>query len=223
MDHEAFMRRFLDFNKQLRERCGRFVNFQFDAEEARYITFPNHVEERSRYLRELIPGRSPVIVDAFACVGGDSVALMRDFPDATLFAIQRVRTEEERLRFARLTGNVNNYNATVNRGRTSALVVESDIEDFLPVVTKPIDLLYLDPPWEQDAHGPEFDESTLVAKMVDLVRLADDVRVIVLKIRADLSAESRARFLRCGYRITRSIPVKKRDVVKFYFHVFVKR
>jgi hypothetical protein len=222
MNHAAYMKRFLDFNTQVKDRCGRFVNFQFDHEEARYITFPNHVEERSAVLRSLISCRSPVIVDAFACVGGDSIALMGDFPDATLYAVQRVHTEVERQRFARLTSNVNNYNTVVNQTRTNVLAVDSDIEDFMSAVDRPIDLLYLDPPWEQAVHGPELGEADLVANMLELVALARGVRVVVLKIRNSVSRKSEDLFLTRGYRLQRSIAVRKAGRVKFYFHVFSK-
>ena len=216
-DRESrFVRAFLSLNRQIKTLYNVNMNFLFDADESRYITFPAHVRERSEYLRTVVRAERPLIVDGFACVGGDSLVFMGDFMSADVYAVQRAVTDGEKDRYARLAHNISDFNAKCRLDVPKALAVPCAIEDFLPNVQETIDLLYLDPPWEI-TEGREYDESSIMEYISGIVAGAKvHVNVVVIKIRYDLSRTD------ClpGYEFLKTIQVMQKARLLYCFHVF---
>ena len=89
-------------------------------------------------------------IDAFACVGGDTLAAMNQFTGAEIFSVQ-VNTGTGRVE--RLRHNVNMLQDIIPR--TGTVQVEAmDIETFILGLAprSDVSVLYLDPPW---AMGPD--------------------------------------------------------------------
>jgi hypothetical protein len=211
-----FIQIFLSFNRHIKTLYGVNMNFLFDAEESRYITFPSHTNERSDYLKKMIKAANPLIVDGFACVGGDSIAFMGDFPTADLFAVQRVATGSEKERFTRLVHNISDFNTKHRMDVPSAVAVPCAVETFIPNMQQTIDLLYLDPPWEI-SEGREYDESSIMAYISDVVAGARvHVHFVLVKIRYGLTR------MNClpGFRFKKTIEVLNNRRLLYCFHVF---
>lgn len=134
--------------ERLREQLARVYwieHMEFTPEEAHYITQPEELLERNRVLARRLGGGG-LVVDAFACVGGDAVSFALDLPSTvTIHAVQVARCDETRARFGRLERNLLPY-------APRATVFGVAISEYLRQATTPISLLYLDPPWYDDAH-----------------------------------------------------------------------
>lgn len=206
-----------DFAHAMMLRYGiEILDFRFDTEEHIMITFPSHTQQRSAYLRSLISTPTPLIVDAFACIGADTMALMADFPQAQVFAVQRTGSDKERERFQRLIHNTTLFNHAYHRSRCSLVTVPLDIETFLSNVRKQIDLLYLDPPWG-DAIGLPYPDHVVTEYAASVLALAcPPPSVVVMKLRPKMETKL------SGYTLTRSLEVKafRSNSVLYYFHVF---
>lgn len=200
---------------QLAERFGVDIEFQCDYEECAIMTFPFHSAERSALLKSLITTPEPLIVDAFAGVGGDSMVLMADFPDCELFAVQPADTKQHQARFGRLTHNVEQFNDKFRAGKRSVITVASTFEEFLPYVERKIDLLYMSPPWSWNGG----DTVEIVERIADVVNeMETEVDLIVLMLKDDLCIRGKRAFesLHC----VQSLPVVLKEKTCFYFHVF---
>jgi hypothetical protein len=191
------------------------MDFQFDEEESKYITYPHQVHERSALLKTLIRAPNPVIVDGFACVGGDSVALMADFPGADLYAVQCVTCAAENSRFCRLIHNVTEFNTKFRQKRADVFTISCAVEDFMQQFNKTVDLLYLDPPWF--THGRCIAPDAIMSQLNAILRIAKfHVKFIVIKVQTGIID---AEYFR-GYTLVRSLTVNTSRKNKFYFHVF---
>ena len=193
------------------------LDFRFDTEEHILITFPNHTHQRSAYLRSLIRTPNPLIVDAFACIGADTMALMADFPRAQMFAVQRTGSDKELERFQRLTHNTALFNQTFYGGRCALVTVPLKIEKFLSNVRRQIDLLYLDPPWGDDTGTPHPDQTVIDYAASVLALAQPPPKVVVMKLRPAIRDKLN------GYTLARSLEIKayRSNSVLYYFHVFV--
>ena len=203
------------FNTQLQTKYDVHMNFRFNEEESRYITFPHHVSERSVFLKTLIHTKKPVIIDGFACVGGDSIIFMADFPTATVYAIQCVFSSPDKKRFSRLIHNVTAFNRTYGQNNAKALAVSSTIEEYLSNFNKPVDLLYLDPPWF--TNGRERAHDVIMHHLNAVLKTAVvNVKFVVIKIKSNVNNAD------CfhGYKLIKSLAMNTSRKKAFYFHVF---
>lgn len=125
-------------------------------EETRYLTRP----QDAGYIQTMIrkqAGTTPIlsVLDAFACIGGDSIACMKVHRGADLHSVQRTDTEEERERFKRLVRNLNAVDRVLKSSRnprTGELQChDSDIKTVLEGPRFEISVLFLDPPWMLDS------------------------------------------------------------------------
>ena len=138
-EFDSMWRRFLGVD-------DRRFHLECSPEETLYLTRPGDAvaiqEEVAKHIRSV-----KVFLDAFACVGGDSIAAMFVHREADVHAVQRVRGDEERERFERLGRNLR----TVRRVCRRAGVVrwyDVDIGNFLMRgELSCISVLFLDPPW----------------------------------------------------------------------------
>jgi hypothetical protein len=65
------------------------IKMEYTTEEASYMTQPLECVERDRYLERILrPTLTGLIIDAYACVGGDAIAFMDTFRTATVHAVQ---------------------------------------------------------------------------------------------------------------------------------------
>jgi len=103
------------------------------------------------FIQEEITSSLPhvnVFVDAFASIGGDSMGAIYAHRDAAVYAVQRVRTDEEGARFDRLVHNLRAFTGAVKERSGAVQCVPSDIGTFLrEQQALDISVLYLDPPW----------------------------------------------------------------------------
>jgi hypothetical protein len=125
--------------------------FECNAEESTYITRPLHAEKIHRYSSMALDRPCTLFIDAFACVGGDTLASMNQFKQADIFAVQRIDANEHG-RFDRLQRNIEVFKDIVQRRRPGSIVeaIGLDIQSFIRSYDKPLSdhsILYIDPPW----------------------------------------------------------------------------
>lgn len=119
--------------------------FRFDMteEEARYVTYPHDAIKIQRKLAEL--AKVKVLVDLFACVGGDTLAAAFVHRTALIIAIQRAEDDKEKARFGRLVDNVRRFRPLCHRTQRIQCVAHN-AEAWVPPAGPYA--LYMDPPWE---------------------------------------------------------------------------
>jgi len=224
------------------------------AEEADMVSLPQRTGERNRLLTELLSGlgRPAVVVDGYACIGGDtlSFAQMASLNGLKL-DIRAVQTSsrDDMGRFPRLVKHVDMYfkNNPAARKAAKVTLLNKPIQDFI-VEHKDlkIDLLYLDPPWNL----PEgFDLATnrgtdcrpSLATTTYISRIGSDVfgplilaaaqrpKFICLKAPTPFAEFSLALFEAApsfsrGYTLRASIPFRdKRGAIRLYYHILEDR
>ena len=116
-----------------------------DKEEVNYVTHPNDAVEIQNAIAAIYPDVK-VFVDAFACVGGDTMATAFIHNHAKIIAVQRVMVEKEVGRFQRLQHNVSTFQSYFHR-RNIIECRAIDVAGFLSSYQEPISVLFLDPPW----------------------------------------------------------------------------
>ena len=203
--------------QRLQDQFERFYwvdGVEFTPEEACFITQPEELQERNRVLARRLT-TAGLIVDAFACVGGDAVSFALDLPPTmTIHAVQVARCDETRARVGRLARNLRPYGAR-------ATVFGMAISEYLQQATTPISLLYLDPPWydTNDHHAftaPEvmgFLESEVFAHL----RTPSPLIVCAKVPFPDFGPPSLA-----AYRRRLRLPVMRGRRVVYWFHLFFR-
>ena len=133
-----------EFNSVWTNKLGKQMHLACSEEEAMYLTRPN---DALRIQMEIAKHTDnlEVIVDAFACVGGDALAAMYIHRNARVLAVQRAGSAEERRRFLRLRRNLIQFSKALPDDKVSWY--PSDICHFLEGFNESISLLFLDPPW----------------------------------------------------------------------------
>jgi hypothetical protein len=145
------------------KRAFNLPRFELTEPEANMVSLPQRTEERNELLASLFAEEKPdavvTIVDAYACVGGDTLSFAKLASDrkfrTEIYAVQKVQPKkddegDDKGRFARLEKNIAAFLDGNPVVRLSAKVsaVNMPIQDFIR--KKPfseISLLYLDPPW----------------------------------------------------------------------------
>jgi hypothetical protein len=212
-----------DFNEKFK------FDMEFSSEEARYISQPSETLRRNIELFQLFNRRIDItIIDAFACVGGDSVSLMKTFPSCHLHSVQRGETAEEKQRFERLCLNIGKAQKT--------FAPEADFHPYmLPIsiafsgisqFVREVDLLYLDPPW--------YDENGQLSLNSMCTLLRDNVfdpmfstgiipKFICLKLDfrpTDLQGSASFNQLVTGYNCLKSVGVFRNGRPVYFFHIY---
>ena len=125
-------------------------------EKTRYLTRPKDAEciqtKIGEQARDILIHN---VLDAFACIGVDSIACMDVHREANIHAVQRTSTAEERSQFNRLEHNLKAVDRVLKRSRhprTGEIQCHAtDIETFLQSLRFEISVLFLDPPWMLDS------------------------------------------------------------------------
>jgi len=131
------------------------INFECSTQESNYITRPQDAVLIQTAISWALDGkRCALFIDAFACVGGDTLAAMNEFRQAEIHSIQQNTNEEEADRCGRLTRNIRSIEQSFTDRRKLVVIHEMNIRDFILTGSdgQQITVLYLDPPW---ALGPD--------------------------------------------------------------------
>ncbi len=209
------------------------LNMEFSTEEAKYISQPKETLERNVILRHIFGDKKDItIIDAFACVGGDSVSLMYEFYLCHLHSVQRGETADEIQRFDRLCRNVTMAKKTFasnSRVHTHKLPISDAFAEIKKSVTT-VELLFLDPPW-YDVDGRLNLESmcVLLSKNIfdPMLSCGIEPEFICLKLDftpTDLQTSGSFKELIRGYKFEHNVGVKRkmRAPPVYYFHIFRK-
>jgi hypothetical protein len=144
--------------------------------------------KRDEKIQELL-GREPpyliTILDAFACVGCDTLSFMYSFPQADISAIQRCADATEKGRFEFLQDNVKRFSELTRCKK--AKTFRTDIKSFCETRTVEWDVLYLDPPWILTKDDKLATSSELAAFLNNNVLsvLSSPPRLICFKVHLD--------------------------------------
>jgi hypothetical protein len=123
----------------------RDFDFKCSDEEAMYITRPSDATYIHKAIEgALIEDKCTVFIDAFACVGGDTLAAMNQFNDSEIYAIQ-IDTGTGRI--DRLENNILMFQRNMQNRTGRVHLIKNGIKTFLTGYDKTISVLYLDPPW----------------------------------------------------------------------------
>lgn len=220
----------------------RRLKFECDDEETNYITQPRDAIPIGRSISEAIiyPATTcRVFIDAFACVGGDTLAAMDRFDSADVYAIQ-INTGRYAQRFQRLQKNVEEFNQVVpGRFSRRAYAIGTDIRSFLkekaPSILSNTDnencsILYLDPPWGVDPANAaitspldDLDRFLTINVWIPMQESLVDVvclpLLIVLKLPLEADDIRHWPVLRENYQIATRLCIRQ----KFYVHIFKKQ
>jgi hypothetical protein len=127
---------------------GKTLNLKLSNEEARYITHPlDAILIQSVITNALDKKPCTVYVDAFASVGGDTIAAINQFKEATIHAIQPTVNGDDQ-RFKRLENNITVCIPFISESQ-NVTPHNREIKQFLDSedLSLGISVLYLDPPW----------------------------------------------------------------------------
>ena len=136
-------------------KLGRKHNdivFRCSDEEASYITPARDAMQVHSRIAEALDGETcKVFVDAFACVGGDTLAAMYQFRESKIYSIEKSSAHDGR--FERLKDNIEEFKQALG-GTVDVEAKSIGIGEFIKVSgdLMSISVLYLDPPWSL---GPE--------------------------------------------------------------------
>ena len=126
------------------------LKFECTDEEWAYVTMPRDAEYIHRSIAyALEEDECNVFIDAFACVGGDTIAAMNQFKGAEVFAVQKGSSGEDIERFGRLRQNIDTCKTIIPNGKQTVSLSGLDIQSFLTNLSsgQEVSVLYLDPPW----------------------------------------------------------------------------
>jgi hypothetical protein len=143
-----------DFVRMWSRMLGRDLIFECNEEETNYITRPNDARLMYPAILGVSDESQSCFIDAFACVGGDTLAAMYYFKHLHMHAVQ-LNTPEFEGRFNRLTTNIRHFNRVVPGRTAGGYAYGMDINSFLSTHTEILlsSILYLDPPWTVDSSG----------------------------------------------------------------------
>lgn len=112
-------------------------NLKINNECLSYITTPDNASQISLYIsKHIIPYKHPkdvVIIDAMACVGGDSIIFCSIFGSV-------ISIEIDKLRYENLKNNLEEYKFK------NYNILNGDCLAIIPKITN-ADIIYFDPPW----------------------------------------------------------------------------
>ena len=211
------------------------IRMQCTEEEAKYISQPSEILERNKVLKNLFRARENIIIiDAFACVGGDSISLMNALRLCHIHSVQRTESFEERKRYDRLVTNMNN--ARIIFAPCSAITTyNNQISSVITTIKantagNDVDLLFLDPPWFD--RGEKLDLTTmrfLLDRNVFAPMKSVDLKPDVICMKLDFSLEVLSSCepfmnLLLGYQNISTVPVVRnpRRPPIYYFHIWYK-
>ena len=212
-----------EWPRQLSLRDG--FPFQCSPEETDYITRPNDARVIYPMIVSATRGsRCSHFIDAFACVGGDTLAAMYYFPILNVHAIQIVSTGHEQERFERLRNNVATFNRIMSTRQGSAQAYGTDIKSFLLAHSHIMNqsILQLDPPWELGPLGSGISSLNDMGLFLEehvfsaLRERSDRPLFIVLKLPQGSIETGEWRYLHLNYRLIRQVEPRGKFIVRVF-------
>ena len=226
--------------------------FELSDEEANMVSLPQRCVTRNESIARLLTGlgHAAVVIDCYACVGGDTLSFAKMAEEYGLrleiMAVQ-CSSSDDMGRVERLREHVRLYfrhNSTAG-DYAKVLVFNTPVQKFImESLEKPIDLLYLDPVWHlpegfdlSTNHGTDVDPSPATVSFITSIQ--NDVfgpmlekgcprpGLICLKaptpfVEFSLALFNVSPFVR-GYTLRESIPFRDRHgVVRFFYHILCK-
>ena len=146
--HRKAQERKREFSKEWSRIIHEDVQLRCTDEETEYLTRPQDAIRIQTAISSVHKGPVRTFVDAFACIGGDSLGAMYAHPNAEIHSVQRTISMEEQGRFERLGYNLRRFRNALGRpGKTFWHGI--DIGTFLRTDSAScrISVLFLDPPW----------------------------------------------------------------------------
>jgi hypothetical protein len=204
---------------------GNRLTFECDEEETNYITRPGDAAViYPAIVRALRTRRAECFIDAFACVGGDTLAAMYYLRRLPVHAVQLNDTPASEGRFARLAANVERFNRMIRGRPARGYAHGTDIRSFLCENTEILagSILYLDPPWTVDSATTGISPLREIAAFLD-AHVWRALRVcpglIVLKLPAEAADVQDWPYLARHYSLAERVSPRGR----FHVHIFQRR
>jgi hypothetical protein len=209
------------------------VIMKFTDEEATYMSQPAETLGRNELLRAQFQKDDITIIDAFACVGGDSISFMHAFPRCKLHSVQRVATAEETLRYNRLCENVRNAQKQLMyqgvQFHPYGCPIQGAFSQIREVVFEKIDLLFLDPPWydgntelklpmmTEFLGNYVFGPMSMAGLMPEIICMKLVFSAVALRNNRDFVGLMRV------YQLHETVPVLRGGKAIYFFHIFKHR
>ena len=183
-----------------------------DEESISYITTPYDSEKIGLLIAQYMEKKfnlnekNITIVDASACVGGDTITF------CYMFGIV-IPIEINKLRFSYLLNNLKVYNIK------NAYPVLGDSNKIIPDIQPTIDIIFLDPPWggrgykDFDKLELTFGNSDLDVAIKNFFIKKPELKLIVLKLPKNYNMEKLKEKLGNSFQITIYDFLKKMNIV----------
>jgi len=213
------------------------LTMEYTDEEAKYMSQPSETTERNEALKTLLGDDKVTIIDAFACVGGDSVSFLKSFRKCSLHAVQRATTEEEIQRCDRLRNNIvaasEPLEASGAEGNHQYVYPRSISEALKDIQVNahgdPISLLYLDPPWFERGQKLDMESISILLNANVFIPIEStnlQPRHICMKL--DFSADDLKTCtvftgMMSKYELTKTINVMRHGQPVYFFHIYSVR
>jgi hypothetical protein len=141
--------------------------FECSDDEASYITPAKDAIFVHSVIADSLDNQTcDVFIDAFACVGGDTLAAMNQFKGSTIHSIQPSSNGNE-TRYKSLAGNIQVFKTITDSPGANVNAMDMGVKAFIGTLSREtqISVLYLDPPWSLDSS--EQPETNAVPNGVD--------------------------------------------------------
>ena len=190
-----------------------YTNLQVDSEVLLYITHRSDSEKiSSLIIQKLISldnnktALNSIIVDATACIGGDTITFCKNFGIV-------IPIEENSLRFKYLINNLKVYEFN------NVYPIEGNAMDMIPNIEMPIDVIYIDPPWGgkeyklQEKLELSFATFALEDVIIKLFGSIKSLKIIALKLPKNYDYENFQKKLDSTYTVAIHKFLRKIDIV----------
>ena len=142
----------------IRKRIGEHfkIPFNMDDSESSRVSLPWRTGDRNEYFTSLFGrlGRKIRVVDAYACIGGDSLAFLKWAGDNGIDMMLVMVQKDEFNRFERLKTHVTSFMKANRMDASNAVFLKMPVQDVVAGFLGPassvgaVDMLYLDPEWD---------------------------------------------------------------------------
>jgi RNA cap guanine-N2 methyltransferase len=195
-----------------RKEGVKLQNLLIDDESISYITNPYDSEKICKMIADHMETnynmkpKDVTIVDATACVGGDTITFCYTFGIV-------IPIELEKQRFTCLQNNLKVYNIK------NAYPVFGDSTKIIPVIDPVINCVYMDPPWggkdykNFDNLDLKFGDYDLDQVIANLFTKKPDIKLVILKLPKNFNLTKFKNKLGGVYNITLNDSLKKINII----------
>ncbi len=187
-----------DFNKLFPKYNNiKLKNLQIDDETLMYITMPKDSEKISMIISSHMINFKPLnqitIVDATACVGGDTITFCTIFENV-------ISIEENISTYKMLCSNIKQYDFK------NITMLNGDCTQIIPKLNN-IDVVYIDPPWggkdykKKDNITLNIGGQTIDEFINNLIEINNDIYLFALKLPNNYDIETLKRNMSGNFNI----------------------